>query len=39
MFQRKKLELKEGLKYKKKINPKKGVGSEITVQIKKIGSK
>lgn len=32
----KKLELKEGLKYKKKSTQRKGVGSEITVQIKRL---
>lgn len=33
---KKKLELKEGLKYKKKSTQRKGVGSEITVQIKRL---
>ena len=33
---KKKLELKEGLKYKKKSTQRKGVGSEITVYIKKL---
>lgn len=33
---KKKLELKEGLKYKKKPTQRKGVGSEITVYIKKL---
>lgn len=32
---KKKLELKEGLKYKKKSAQRKGIGSEITVYIKK----
>lgn len=33
---KKKLELKEGLKYKKKSTQRKGVGSEITVHIKRL---
>ena len=33
---KKKLEFKEGLKYKKKSTQRKGVGSEITVQIKRL---
>lgn len=33
---KKKLELKEGLKYKKKSAQRKGIGSEITVYIKKL---
>lgn len=33
---KKKLELKEGLKYKKKSTQRKGVGFEITVQIKRL---
>ncbi len=33
---KKKLELKEGLKYKKKSTQRKGVGSEIAVQIKRL---
>lgn len=33
---KKKLELKESLKYKKKSTQRKGVGSEITVQIKRL---
>ena len=33
---KKKLELKEGLKYKKKSTQRKGDGSEITVQIKRL---
>ncbi len=36
MFQKKKLELKEGLKYKKTSAQRKGIGSEITVHIKKL---
>lgn len=33
---KKKLELKEGLKYKKKSSQRTGIGSEITVQIKRL---
>lgn len=33
---KKKLELKEGLKYKKKSAQRKGIGSDITVQIKRL---
>lgn len=33
---KKKLELKEGLKYKKKSTQRKGIGSEITVHIKRL---
>lgn len=36
MYQRKNLELKEGLKYKKKSAQRKGIGSEITVHIKRL---
>lgn len=36
---KKKLELKEGLKYKKKSAQRKGIGSEITCLYKKISSK
>lgn len=36
MSRRKNLELKEGLKYKKKSAQRKGIGSEITVHIKRL---